>query len=51
MIVLLLPYVLVPLYRVVNPISNLMLWGWAIGERLGSEELALDSMAPRCRSR
>src|SRR5262249_22593918 len=28
-VVLLLPYLLVPLYRVLNPVSTLMLWRWA----------------------
>src|ERR1700720_4974388 len=32
--VLLLPYLLVPLYRVVNPVSTLMLWRWAHGMRV-----------------
>ena len=33
LLLLLLPYLLVPLYRVVNPISTLMLWRWAHGVR------------------
>jgi len=30
LIVLLLPYLLVPLYRVVNPVSTPMLWRWSV---------------------
>src|SRR5215471_3486120 len=33
MVVVLLPYLLVPLYRTVNPVSTLMLWRWAKGAR------------------
>jgi monofunctional biosynthetic peptidoglycan transglycosylase len=33
-ILLLLPYALAPLYRVVDPVSTLMLWRWATGERV-----------------
>ena len=34
LLLLLLPYLLVPLYRVVNPVSTLMLWRWAHGMRV-----------------
>jgi monofunctional glycosyltransferase len=33
-ILLILPYLLTPLYRVVNPVSTLMLWRWATGARV-----------------
>jgi monofunctional glycosyltransferase len=46
MIVLLLPYVLVPLYRVVNPISTLMLWRWASGARVERSFVPIERMAP-----
>ena len=39
LLVLLLPYLLMPLYHVVNPVSTPMLWRWATGarvERLGA---------------
>src|SRR5258706_10309999 len=46
MVVLLLPYVLVPLYRVVNPISTLMLWRWASGARVERSFVPIERMAP-----
>src|SRR5215510_3766229 len=46
MIVLLLPYLLVPLYRVVNPISTLMLWRWATGARVERSFVPIERMAP-----
>src|ERR671935_226782 len=46
MIVLLLPYVLVPLYRVVDPVSTLMLWRWASGARVERSFVPIERMAP-----
>jgi monofunctional biosynthetic peptidoglycan transglycosylase len=46
MIVLLLPYVLVPLYRVLNPVSTLMLWRWASGARVERSFVPIERMAP-----
>jgi monofunctional glycosyltransferase len=46
MIVLLLPYVLVPLYRVVDPVSTLMLWRWASGARVERSFVSIERMAP-----
>lgn len=46
MIVLLLPYVLVPLYRIVNPVSTLMLWRWATGARVERSFVPIERMAP-----
>ena len=46
MIVLLLPYVLVPLYRVVDPVSTLMLWRWASGARVERSFVPMERMAP-----
>src|SRR5262249_24683605 len=46
MIVLLVPYLLVPLYRVVNPISTLMLWRWASGARVERSFVPIERMAP-----
>ena len=43
---LLLPYLLVPLYRVVNPVSTPMLWRWATGARVEHSFVPLDRMAP-----
>jgi monofunctional biosynthetic peptidoglycan transglycosylase len=46
MIVLLLPYVLMPLYRVLNPVSTLMLWRWASGARVERSFVPIERMAP-----
>jgi monofunctional biosynthetic peptidoglycan transglycosylase len=46
LIILLLPYLLVPLYRVVNPVSTLMLWRWAIGARVERSFVPIERMAP-----
>ena len=45
-LVLLLPYVLVPLYRVINPISSLMLWRWATGARVERSFVPIERMTP-----
>jgi len=45
-VILLLPYLLVPLYRVVNPVSTLMLWRWAIGARVERTYVPIERMAP-----
>jgi monofunctional glycosyltransferase len=45
-VVLLLPYLLVPLYRVVDPVSTLMLWRWATGARVVRSKVPLDRIAP-----
>jgi monofunctional biosynthetic peptidoglycan transglycosylase len=45
-IVLLLPYVLVPLYRVINPVSTLMLWRWASGARVERSFVPIERIAP-----
>ena len=46
MVVLLSPYVLVPLYRVLNPVSTLMLWRWASGARVERSFVPIERMAP-----
>jgi monofunctional glycosyltransferase len=43
---LLLPYLLVPLYRVVDPVSTLMVWRWATGERVVRSKVPLERIAP-----
>jgi monofunctional biosynthetic peptidoglycan transglycosylase len=45
-LVLLLPYLLVPLYRVVDPVSTLMLWRWATGARVARSKVPLERIAP-----
>ncbi len=45
-VALLLPYLLVPLYRVVNPGSTLMLWRWANGARVERIFVPIERMSP-----
>jgi len=44
--VLLLPYLLVPLYRWVNPISTLMVWRWIHGARVERSFVPIERIAP-----
>jgi monofunctional biosynthetic peptidoglycan transglycosylase len=44
--VLLLPYLLVPVYRFVNPVSTLMLWRWVTGTRVVRANVPLERIAP-----
>jgi monofunctional biosynthetic peptidoglycan transglycosylase len=44
--VLLLPYLLAPLYRVIDPVSTLMLARWASGKRVERVYVPLDRVAP-----
>lgn len=43
---ILLPYLLVPLYRVVNPVSTLMVWRWVTGQPVERRYLPLTQIAP-----
>lgn len=43
---ILLPYLLVPLYRFVNPVSTLMVWRWATGQRVERTFVPLPQVAP-----
>jgi monofunctional biosynthetic peptidoglycan transglycosylase len=45
-LVLLLPYLLVPLYRVVEPVSTPMLWRWVTGARVTRSVVPIGRMAP-----
>jgi monofunctional glycosyltransferase len=45
-VVLLLPYLLTPLYRVVDPVSTLMLWRWATHARVERTAKPIDALAP-----
>jgi monofunctional glycosyltransferase len=45
-LLLLLPYLLVPLYRVVDPVSTLMVWRWATGARVVRSKVPLERIAP-----
>ncbi|MFZ1096536.1 MAG: transglycosylase domain-containing protein [Xanthobacteraceae bacterium] len=46
LVVLLLPYLLVPLYRVVNPVSTLMIWRWAHGIRVEKTFMPITRIGP-----
>ena len=46
LVILLLPYPLVLLYRVVPPVSTLMMWRWATGARVERIWTPLDAIAP-----
>jgi monofunctional glycosyltransferase len=45
-VLVLLPYLLAPLYRFVNPVSTLMLWRWATGARVERTFVPIERMAP-----
>src|SRR4051812_529264 len=45
-VVLLLPYLLVPIYRVVEPVSAPMLWRWLTGARVERHIVPIARMAP-----
>ena len=45
-VLLILPYVLTPLYRVVDPVSTLMLWRWATGARFERIVKPIDLLGP-----
>jgi monofunctional biosynthetic peptidoglycan transglycosylase len=46
LVLLLLPYVIAPLYRVVMPVSTPMVWRWLTGQRVVRIKTPLDQMAP-----
>jgi monofunctional biosynthetic peptidoglycan transglycosylase len=43
--VLILPYLITPLYLILNPVSNPMLWRWATGQRAVRAFVPIDAMA------
>jgi monofunctional biosynthetic peptidoglycan transglycosylase len=45
-LLLVLPYVVAPFYRFVDPVSTLMLWRWARGERVERSWTPLGQIAP-----
>ena len=45
-LILLVPYLLTPLYHAVNPVSTLMLWRWATGARVERGWTPLIAIAP-----
>ena len=44
--IVLLPYLLVPVYRFINPVSTLMLWRWVNGARVEKSFAPIGRMAP-----
>jgi monofunctional glycosyltransferase len=48
-IVLVLPYLIAPFYRVVDPVSTLMLWRWATGARVERHWVPLEHISPALR--
>src|SRR5262249_42375836 len=46
LVLILLPYLIAPLYRVVMPVSTPMLWRWLTGARVERIRTPLDHMAP-----
>jgi monofunctional biosynthetic peptidoglycan transglycosylase len=46
LVLVLLPYVIAPFYRVINPVSTLMLWRWATGQRVERTFVPIDRIAP-----
>jgi monofunctional biosynthetic peptidoglycan transglycosylase len=47
--VLLIPYVIAPLYRFIDPVSTPMLWRWATGKRVARIVVPLNRIAPALR--
>jgi monofunctional glycosyltransferase len=45
-VLLLIPYAIAPLYRVIDPVSTPMLWRWATGQRVEHIVVPLDRIAP-----
>lgn len=46
LLLLLLPYLIVPVYRFVEPVSTVMLWRWMRGQRVERTVMPLDRIAP-----
>jgi monofunctional biosynthetic peptidoglycan transglycosylase len=45
-VLIVIPYVIAPLYRVIDPVSTLMVWRWATGARVERVWLPLDRISP-----
>jgi monofunctional biosynthetic peptidoglycan transglycosylase len=45
-VIIALPYLIVPFYRFFNPVSTLMLWRWATGARVERTWTPIDRIAP-----
>jgi monofunctional biosynthetic peptidoglycan transglycosylase len=46
LVLVLLPYLIAPFYRVVDPVSTTMLWRWATGQRVQRTVVPLNRIAP-----
>jgi monofunctional biosynthetic peptidoglycan transglycosylase len=46
LVLLLLPYLIAPLYRFIDPVSMPMLWRWATGQRVERTVVSLDQISP-----
>jgi monofunctional biosynthetic peptidoglycan transglycosylase len=46
LILILLPYLIAPLYRVINPVSTLMVGRWILGKRVERTWVPIDRVAP-----
>jgi len=45
LVLVLLPYLIAPVYRIVDPVSTVMLWRWATGQRVVRTVLPIGEMA------
>lgn len=45
-VVVLLPYLIAPLYRFVDPVSTVMLWRWMTGQRVERTVVPIEQMSP-----
>jgi monofunctional biosynthetic peptidoglycan transglycosylase len=46
LVFVLLPYLIVPFYRFIDPVSTLMVWRWAKGERVERSVVPLNRISP-----
>jgi monofunctional glycosyltransferase len=46
LVLLLVPYLIAPLYRVIDPVSTVMLWRWITGQRVERTVVPLERIAP-----
>src|SRR4249919_348719 len=46
LILIVLPYLIAPLYRFIDPVSTTMVWRWMRGQRVERAVVPLDRMSP-----
>ena len=51
LVLVLLPYLIAPFYRFVDPVSTTMLWRWMRGQRVERTVVPLDRWRQACRAR